>query len=135
MTAPQELRTITQGGARCTLRQFAGPEADEFFLLCRPEQTRPGAFVAQTEAVYRILGQALQAHGGGLHHVVHETIFFRSIADDLATFQRVRSDLLRELSVQDSRPASTCIEQPPLNGDERLELSAFALVPRRRKTP
>ncbi len=123
---------INGHGAACTVRRFAGPEADEFFFLCAPASSAADDIAAQTESVYRLLDDALRAAGGGTRHVVHETIFFRNIRKDLAAFRRVRRRMLAELSCRSCRPASTWIGQPPLNERERLELSAFAVIPRQR---
>ena len=44
-------QTINANDSPCTVRRFTGPEADELFVLCRPD---PGAVgvAAQTESVY-----------------------------------------------------------------------------------
>jgi enamine deaminase RidA (YjgF/YER057c/UK114 family) len=127
-----EQRDFNNGnGSACRVRQFAGPEADEVFVVCRPETAAGDSIVGQTESVYRMLGDVLHAHGGDIGHVVHETIFFRDIGQDRAAFRRTQDALLQELS-GDARSASTFIEQPPLDECERLELSAFAVIPRRR---
>lgn len=123
--------TISPNDSACTVRRFTGSEADELFILCRPDTAAAGGVAAQTESVYRMLHDALRAQGGDVRHVVHETIFFRNIRLDLDDFQQARNGMLRELSGHASRPASTCIEQPPLNEREQLEVSAFAVIPRR----
>ena len=126
-----QLHTINPNDSACTVRRFTGPEADELFILCRPDTAAAGNVAVQTESIYRMLHDALLAEGGDVRHVVHETIFFRNIGLDLDDFQQARSGMLRELSGHTSHPASTCIEQPPLNEREQLEVSAFAVIPRR----
>ncbi len=124
---------ISANGSAYRLRRFTGPEADELFILCSPESTATNNIVGQTESVYRTLHKALRAQGGGLRHIVHERVFFRDIQEDLAVFQEVRSAMLKEAGCRVCRPASTYIEQAPLDERERLEVSAFAVIPRRRE--
>ncbi|MBI4515594.1 MAG: hypothetical protein HY699_07240 [Deltaproteobacteria bacterium] len=131
MYGEQQL-TINSNDSKCTMRRFAGPEADEFFILCAPARAAAGDVAGQTRSLYRGLHQALAAAGGGVRHVVHETIFFRDIGRDLAAFRRVRTEVLGELSCRVCRPASTCIEQPPLDPRARVEIAALAVIPRQR---
>jgi enamine deaminase RidA (YjgF/YER057c/UK114 family) len=130
MTYPAQ-RDLNKGnGSACRVRRFAGPEADELFVLCRPETAAGDSIVGQTESVCRMLHDVLRAHSGDIRHVVHEMIFFRDIGQDLAAFRRTQDALLQELSCDACRPASTFIEQPPLDECGRLGLSAFAVIPR-----
>src|SRR5512140_837984 len=89
----------------CAVRRFAGPEADELFILCRPEPSAVDDIARQTESVYRMLHNALRGEGGGLEHVVHETIYFRNIQGDRAAFEYVRDKLFAKLSGRECRPA------------------------------
>jgi enamine deaminase RidA (YjgF/YER057c/UK114 family) len=111
------------------LRRFAGPEANEIFLLCRPESLRPGEIAYQTESVYRTLRDLLQSEGGGLEHVVQEAVYFRNIREDLSRFQQARLQVVKETGLEAFDPASTFIEQPPLNDSARLEISVLAVIP------
>lgn len=131
MTYPQKRDPLDASRPACSLRRFEGPEADEIFILCRPEDTAADDIGAQADSVYRTLHDTLSAQGGGLGDVVHETVFFRDIQGDLDGFRRVRGQVLNELNSRTCRPASTRIQQPPLNQHERLEVSAFAVIPRR----
>jgi enamine deaminase RidA (YjgF/YER057c/UK114 family) len=132
MMHPGEHDPTNGSGSACTVRRFAGPEADELFIVCAPESRAGESIEGQTEWVFRTLHDVLRAHGGDLRHIVHETIFFRDIARDLAAFRRTQDTLLQALSCHDCRPASTYIEQPPLDQREWLEVSAVAVIPRRR---
>jgi enamine deaminase RidA (YjgF/YER057c/UK114 family) len=132
MTYPEQRDFNNGNGSACKVRRFAGPEADEVFVVCRPETAAGDSIVGQTESVYRMLHDTLRAHGGDSSHVVNETIFFGDIGQDLAAFRRTQEALRQELSGDACRPASTFIEQPPLDESERLELSACAVIPRRR---
>ncbi len=127
----EQTPTRSPNGSSCTVRRFTGPEADEVFVLCRP-QTTTNAIAEQADSVYRTLHEALSAAGGGLRHVVHENVFFRDIGRDLATFRWVRNSHLRDSGCPSCRPATTFIEQPPLDEREALEVTAFAVIPHQR---
>jgi enamine deaminase RidA (YjgF/YER057c/UK114 family) len=111
------------------LRRFAGPEANEVSLLCRPESLRPGDIVHQAESVYRTLRDLLRSEGGGLEHVVQETVYFRNIREDLNRFQQARLQVVKDSGLEAFGPASTFIEQPPLNDWARLEILVLAVIP------
>ena len=124
--------TRNRNASSCTVRRFSGPQADELFVLCRPQTTAAYGIAEQTDSAYRMLHDVLSTAGGGLRHVVHESVFFRDIGSDLATFRWVRNQRLRDFGYQACRPASTYIQQPPLDESELFELSAFAVIPRQR---
>jgi enamine deaminase RidA (YjgF/YER057c/UK114 family) len=130
MTYAEEGGLSNGDGSACKVRRFAGPEADEVFVVCRPETAAGDGIIGQTESVYRMLHDALRVHGGDSRHVVQETVFLSDIGGDLAAFRQTQEALRQELGGDACRPASTFIEQPPLDENERLELSAFAVIPR-----
>lgn len=117
------------------VRRFIGPEATEIFAVCTPASMDGASAAAQTEAVYRQLQGLLAAEGGALKHVIRETVFFRDIRRDLPQFQASRDRVFDAVGCHSCRPASTYIEQPPVNEGERVVLSAFAILPHRRGTP
>jgi enamine deaminase RidA (YjgF/YER057c/UK114 family) len=112
------------------LRRVEGPAARELFVLCQPpaEAADAGAG-AQTEAVYRAILATLEAEGGSFGSVVAETIFLRSVQADLARVRAARSSVLAACGAPPHRPATTEIEQPPLNEGACLEVAVQALIP------
>lgn len=105
------------------LRRFHGPWAAEVHLRIRPEASDLGDVARETESIYRQLRDimALQngglrgGHGGGLEHVVRETVFFRNIAVDIEAFLGARARVLEADGAPSAyRPAPIFIEQPPL---------------------
>jgi len=115
------------------LRRFAGPEAKEIFLLYQPDSPSPGDIIQQTESAYGTLHRLLCSEGGGLEHVLQETVFFRNIREDLAAFCEVRRRA-PGARFPAFRPASTFIGQPPLAEGARLEISAVAVIPHDRRS-
>jgi len=80
--------------------------------------------------MYRAILGALEAEGGGFESVVAETVFLRDLQANLAPVRAARRAVLAEHDVTDHRPATTEIEQPPLNERACLEVSVQALLPR-----
>ena len=103
-----------------------GPEARELFLHCRPPDATadPGP---QAEAVYRAILGVLEAEGGSFGSVVTETLFLRSLREDLEPIRGARG---RVVGACADAPATTEIEQPPLDERARLEVSVQVLLPR-----
>jgi enamine deaminase RidA (YjgF/YER057c/UK114 family) len=73
----------------------------------------------------------LRAEKASLANVVYETIFFRNIKRDFKDFQRTRHQVY-ETAMGNSPmwPASTFIEQPPLDAEVDVTISAIAVIPR-----
>jgi len=112
------------------VRCHAGPLAKEAFILCRPDMEGKGIF-GQTKSVYRALSDALRREGGSPEHVVREMVFLRDIRRDLEPFRKARNRALRSLAPKASyMPASTFIQQAPVNDLQLIELSAHAVIPR-----
>jgi enamine deaminase RidA (YjgF/YER057c/UK114 family) len=105
-----------------------GPEATELFFHCRPPAGAADAG-QQAEAIYRAILAVLEAQGGSFQSVVCKTLFLRSLSADLERVRAARDRVLTACPGQSRRPASTEIEQPPL--DERccLEVSVQAVLP------
>jgi enamine deaminase RidA (YjgF/YER057c/UK114 family) len=122
-------RTIETHGCSIVLRRVDGPAARELFLHCQPpaDVADPGL---QAAAIYRAILGALEAEGGGFGSVVAETVFVRDLQANLAPVRAARRAVLAEHDVADHRPATTEIEQPPLDERACLEVSVQALLPR-----
>lgn len=117
-------------GSPHLLRRFIGPEAKELCLLCRPDPEGRRDLVHQARSAYGMLEQVLAAEGGSLEHVAQETVFFRDIQEDMQALQEVRARSLGERTgPQRLFPASTFIEQPPLDRRLRLEMAFTVVIP------
>jgi enamine deaminase RidA (YjgF/YER057c/UK114 family) len=118
--------TIESHGCSVVLRRVAGPHARELFLACAPrdEATDAGG---QAEAIYRAILGVLEREGSGFASVVRETLFLRDLEHDLGTIRAARRRVLDECDTT-HRPATTEIEQPPLDERARLEVSVHAIV-------
>jgi len=113
------------------VRRFAGPEADELAILCRPGGASPDA-VQQAEAVYRALAARLAAERTSFRDVTGETLFLRDIRRDLPPLLDVRTRILAENGDCAGAPPPAFIQQAPLGQGEAFELAAAAVVPRNR---
>ena len=111
-----------------SLRPFAGPEADELTILCRPER---GAHdpAAQAEAAYRTLAETLSAHAANATHVASEALFLRDVAQDAPAVRDARARVLAERFGTNGAPLPSVIGQPPADGAALL-LLASVVVPR-----
>ncbi|MBI4602043.1 MAG: hypothetical protein HY721_08785 [Planctomycetes bacterium] len=125
-------RTILEAPPACVLRKFVGPEASEVYVLSRPDALSPAGVRGQAASAYRMLQDALAAEGASLEHVVQETVFFRDIERDMEPFLAARGRHFGLAGADGYNPASTYIEQPPLDGPARFEVLATAVVPARR---
>jgi enamine deaminase RidA (YjgF/YER057c/UK114 family) len=118
---------------RCSivLRRVQGPEARELFFLCQPlgEAARADAG-AQAEAIYGAILGVLEAEGASFGSVVCETLFLRSLRADLESVREARRRGLAAGGAPPHRPATTEVEQPPLDGEARLAVSVQALLPK-----
>ena len=120
--------TIETHGCSIVLRRVEGPEARELFFLCLPP-AEPTDAAQQAEAIYRAILGVLEAEGGSFASVVCETLFLRSLRADLEPVRAVRHRILAACEGPSHRPATTEIEQPPLNERARLEVSVQAVIP------
>ena len=116
------------------LRRFEGPAARELFFLCQPPAGAADAR-GQTEAIYHAILGVLAAEGGSFDSVVCETLFLRSLRADLEPVRAARHRVLAAIEGMSHRPATTEIEQPPLNQRAHLEVSVQAVLPLRMAPP
>ena len=118
-------------GANLVWRRFSGPAADEIFVHSRPDPGQPQDVALQTAALYQTLGSFLRQEKGSLEHIVQEVVFFRNVRRDFAPFQKARLQVFDALAgALPQLPASTIIEQPPLDPHACLAISAMAVIPR-----
>jgi enamine deaminase RidA (YjgF/YER057c/UK114 family) len=105
-----------------------GPEARELFFSCTPpvEVADPGQ---QAEAIYHAILGVLEIEGGSFASVVSEMLFLRSLRADLEPVRAARGRALAACEAPSHRPATTEIEQPPLNERACLEVSVQAVLP------
>ena len=122
--------TIEVHDCSIVLRRVEGPEARELFFSCQPPAETVDAG-QQAAAVYRAILGVLEAEGGSFASVVSETLFLRSLRADLEPVRAARSRVLAASESPSHRPATTEIEQPPLNERASLEVSIQALVSNR----
>jgi enamine deaminase RidA (YjgF/YER057c/UK114 family) len=120
-------------GAGSAIRRFAGPEATELAILCRPEYGSPDP-THQAEATYRSLAALLDAEGSSFDDLVGETLYLRDVQRDLPPILDVRNRVLAALGQGDRAAQPVCIQQPPLDQAATLELAAAAVVPHDRGT-
>lgn len=120
----------TDARAHIVRRRFSGPVADEIFVQCRPDPARHDDIGRQTAGIYQALQSLLAEVRGSLEHVVHECVHFRNIRGDLQRFQQARQQAYGSAcAAVPVPPASTLIEQPPLDTRAGLVLSAVAVIP------
>lgn len=113
-------------------RCFAGPEADELAILCRPEGRSPDP-VQQAEAVYRRLAKLLGAHRASFADLTRETLFLRDVRRKLPLVLGARERVLAELGQSVCAPSPAFIQQAPVDRRVSFELSAWAVIPRDRE--
>jgi enamine deaminase RidA (YjgF/YER057c/UK114 family) len=120
--------TIEAQGCPIVLRRVDGPVARELFFLCEPPAGEAGAG-PQAEAIHRAILSVLEGEGGSFASVVSETLFVRSLRADLAPIRAARARVLAKGGGPPHRPATTEIEQPPLDAHARLQVAVQALLP------
>jgi enamine deaminase RidA (YjgF/YER057c/UK114 family) len=120
--------TIELQGCSIVLRRVEGPEARELYFHCRPaaETAEPGQ---QAHAIYRAVVGVLEAEGGSFRSVVAETVFLRNLRANLEAVREARHRVLAAHGAVTHRPATTEIDQPPLNEHACLEVSVQAVLP------
>ena len=120
--------TIETHGCSVVLRRVEGLEATELFFHCQPPAATADAG-HQAEAIYRAIHDVLAARGGSFRSVVSETVFVRNVRASIETIREARHRILAAHGGTTHRPATTEIEQPPLNDHAGLEVSVQALLP------
>jgi len=113
------------------LRGFAGPEANELAILCRPDARSPDT-VHQAGAAYRALAALLDAQQASFRDLTCETLFLRDVRQELPLVLDARTRVLADLGQSAGAPLPAFIGQAPVGQDVSLELSAMAVVPRHR---
>lgn len=109
------------------LRSFIGPQADEYAILCRPEDRSADA-ARQAESAYRALASQLADHRASFDDLTREALVLADVRE-LPQVLAVRNRVLAGIG-QDSRaPLPTFIQQPSVDPGTRLELSVWASVP------
>jgi enamine deaminase RidA (YjgF/YER057c/UK114 family) len=104
-----------------------GPESRELFFLCQPLAVAEAG--QQAEAIYRAILGVLEAEGGSFASVVCERLFLRSLRANIEPVRAARHRVLAASAGASHRPATTEIEQPPLNDQACLEVSVQAILP------
>src|ERR1051325_5948285 len=110
---------------------FAGSEANELAILCRPYGGLADP-MQQADAAYRALAALLAAEQASFRDLATETLFVRDIQRDLPLLLEARARVLNELGHNVRPPQPTFIDQEPVDRAVSFELSALGLVPRRR---
>ena len=122
---------LQPGASSNVLHRFAGPEADELAILCRPEGQSPDT-AHQAEAAYRALAKQLAAHQSAFRDVTSETLLLRDVRKDLPLVLDIRTRVLADLGQSAYAPLPSFIQQAPIDPGASFELSAWAVVPRHR---
>ncbi len=110
------------------LRRAGGPNALELFIKCQPKPDLCGV-EQQAASIYRAIISALESKGASFNSVVYETIFLRDPASNLGAVRAARHSVLASASVASHQPATTEIEQAPLNEGAHLEVLVQAIIP------
>jgi enamine deaminase RidA (YjgF/YER057c/UK114 family) len=120
--------TIEAHGCSIVLRRVDGPEARELYLHCQPavDTAEPRQ---QADAIYRAILHVLESQGGSFGSVVAETVFLRNVRASVESVREVRHRLLVAHGTTTHRPATTEVEQPPLDERACLEVSVQAVLP------
>jgi len=120
--------TIESHGCSIVLRRVQGPDARELFLHCRPpvRTVEPGR---QAEAIYRALLGVIGAEGASFASVTSEMVFLRKLGTSIEPIRAARQRVLATQGGTAHAPATTEIEQPPLDAGAWLEVSLQAVLP------
>jgi len=122
---------VHPSGCSTVLRRFAGPQADELAILCRPDARSPDT-VRQAEAAYRALAALLAGHQASFRELTCETLFLRDVRRELPLVLGARTRVLADLGQSAGAPLPAFIQQAPVDDGASFELSASAVIPRRR---
>lgn len=122
---------VHPGASSTVVRRFAGPEANELAILCRPEG-QPLDTVHQAETAYRALSELLATHQASFRDLTSETLFLRDVRHELPLVLDIRTRVLADLGQSACAPLPAFIQQAPVARGASFELSAWAVVPRHR---
>jgi enamine deaminase RidA (YjgF/YER057c/UK114 family) len=120
--------TIEAHDCSIVLRRVEGPAARELFFHCQPP-TDIAEPHRQADAIYRAILHVLKAEGAGFASVVCETVFLRNVRANVDAVRAARHRVLSAHGTTLCRPATTEIEQPPLNERACLEVMLQAMIP------
>ena len=128
MSAVTTAEVIESDGCKITLRRVDGPDALELFFNCQPDTglADPGQ---QAESAYRAILATLDAEGASFRSVVYETVFLQNLEADLYSVRAAREQALTAVGQAVHQPATSEIEQPPLNQGAYLEVLIQAIIP------
>ena len=115
-------------GCSVALRRVEGPAAREFFFHCQPS-AGSGDAGRQAEAIYRAVKDILEAEGGPSGLLVAETVFLRDLRANVEAVRATRHRVMGGYEGKTHGPATTEIEQPPLNERACLEVMGQVIVP------
>lgn len=110
------------------LRRFAGSQAHEVSILCRPDGGPPDAS-RQADDVYRELAAQLAAQQASFEDLASETLLLRDIRADLPGILDTRARVLADIGQIGVAPLPRFIQQPPLAPGAAFELATAAVVP------
>ena len=128
MPAVTTAEVIESDGCKITLCRFDGPDALELFFNCQPDTglADPGQ---QAESAYRAILATLEAEGASFRSVVYETVFLQNLETDLDSVRAAREQALTAVGQEAHQPATSEIQQPPLNQGADLEVLIQAIIP------
>jgi enamine deaminase RidA (YjgF/YER057c/UK114 family) len=115
-------------GCPVVLRRVEGPAAREVFLHCQPPADATDAG-GQAEAIYRAINDVLAAEGASFDLVVAETVFLRNLPANIEPVRAARGRVFAADDGTTHSPATTEIEQPPLDERACVEVMVQAVVP------
>ena len=128
MSAVTTAEVIKSDGCIITLHRVHGPDALELFFNCQPDTDNAGPG-QQAGSVYRAILATLEAEGGSFQSVVYETVFLQNLEADLDPVRAARDQVLAAVGQETHQPATSEIEQPPLNQGAHLEVLIQAIIP------
>ena len=125
--------TVERHGTTVLVRRVEGPVATEVFVAGDGPGDVPDVG-SQAEALYGALFAALADAGADATHLVSETLFARSIDEDLEKIHAARERARHACGAGAVPVATSRIEQAPLAG-AALSVAAHAVVPRAALSP
>ncbi|HVM95200.1 MAG TPA: RidA family protein [Candidatus Acidoferrales bacterium] len=121
---------LDPSAASTEIRKFAGRDADELAILCRP--TAALGVLQQAEVIYRALAARLGEEKASFRDVASENLFVRD-ASDLPLILDTRARVLAELGQSNCAAQPSFVQQAPIDESATFELVASVVVPHRRE--